>query len=468
MPPGGKRTVPGRPIAIAALLTLLVIAAGGALAGGGPSAGELRALLEAHGVEALPALSPPALPPPDPALYVLGEALFFDPILSGNRDIACATCHHPLLATGDGLSLGLGTGTSGLGSARFHVPGRPFIARHAPELFNRGQRAWRVMFWDGRVMQGADGRFNTPAGEALPGGLSSVLAAQAMFPVTSPAEMRGFPGDADINGAENTLALLDDPALDPDYTAIWAALTDRLLAIPAYVDLFRAAFPAVPPEQIGFQHAAEAIAAYEAAAFAFTDSPFDRFLAGDDAALSDEARRGAWLFYGAAGCARCHAGPLLTDQAFHNVAAPQLGPGQEEEGPLDYGRGRRTHNPAERFAFRTPPLRNVALTAPYLHNGAYTTLEGAVRHMIAPVEGLRSYDPGQLTPELAANVWDDPLTLEAILSTLDPLAGSPAPLTDEDVAALLIFLEALTDPSAADLSALIPPAVPSGLPVGGR
>lgn len=423
----------------------------------------LRAALADHDVHPLA-----DLPDPDPAQFALGEALFFDPILSGSGDIACATCHHPLLASTDGLSLGLGTGNTGLGPERFHVPGRPFIARHAPDLFNRGQPEWRVMFWDGRVVLNTDNHFDTPAGADLPDGLDSPLAAQAMFPVSAAAEMRGFPGDKDVTGRDNRLALLDTPSLEPDFAAIWDTLTARILQVPAYEALFSAAYPETPPDAFGFQHAANALAAYESAVFDLHDSPFDRYLDGDDSALEAPAKRGALLFFGKAGCARCHTGPLLTDQAFHNVGIPQLGPGMSESAPLDPGRGHETGQAADRFAFRTPPLRNVALTAPYMHNGAYTTLEAAVRHMAAPASSLQTYNPDQLIPELAANVWNDPPTTAALLAALDPRAGAEQRLSPAEVADLVAFLYALTDPAAADLGHLVPDAVPSGLTVAGN
>ncbi len=441
---------------------LLVVLTLPALAQDDPAAARdvLRAALDAHSVTPLE-----PLPAPDPALFTLGEALFFDRILSGNQDTACATCHHPLLGSADGRALGLGTGNSGLGPARVHIPGRMFIARHAPDLFNRGQPEWRVFFWDGRVMARGAGGFDTPAGDDLPAGITSLLEAQTLFPVAGAPEMRGFPGDSDIYGAENALALLDTPLLEPDYPAIWAALLARLLDTPAYADLFAAAYPDTPPADLTFAHAARALAVYQAAAFDFRSSPFDRFLAGEDAALTPEAVRGGLLFFGEAGCARCHTGPLLTDQAFHNVAVPQLGPGMEEEGPLDHGRARESGRAGDLFAFRTPPLRHVALTAPYMHNGAYATLEGAVRHMLGPEDGLRGYDPDQLIPELAANLWDDPRTVGALLAGLDPRAGANRPLTEAEISDLLAFLHALTDPAAADLAHLIPESVPSGLPV---
>jgi cytochrome c peroxidase len=109
-----------------------------------------------------------------------------------------------------------------------------------------------------------------------------------------------------------------------------------------------------------FQHAANAMAAYEIAVFTFEDDPFDRYIQGDKSALSDDAKQGALLFYGKAGCASCHSTGLLTDQKFHNIAVPQIGDGKGREQPFDLGRARETGNDCDRYAFRTPPLRNVA------------------------------------------------------------------------------------------------------------
>ncbi|MBI4772349.1 MAG: VCBS repeat-containing protein, partial [Chloroflexi bacterium] len=251
---------------------------------------------------------PPTSPPPPSAEMVqLGQALFWDPELSGNRDISCATCHHPLKATGDNLSVSIGTGGQGLGESRVKLEDRrEFIPRNAPPIFNLGYEEWTVFFWDGRVSGSAGTGFDTPASDRLPAGLDNLLAAQAMFPVTSGDEMRGARGDHDIFGQPNELARI------PDYTArpIWQALMKRLLNLPGYVEMFRAAYPHVPPESLGFEHAANAIAAYENVAFTLEDSPFDRYIRGDLNALPPQARRGAILFYGEAGCASCHTGGL--------------------------------------------------------------------------------------------------------------------------------------------------------------
>src|SRR5215211_4772028 len=115
----------------------------------------------------------------DARLVDLGRALFFDKVLSGNRDVSCASCHSPLTNTGDGLSLAIGTGATHSGATRTLGTGRQFTPRNAPALFSTGLRPF-YMFWDGQVNEeGGPGRFNTPAGAVLPAGLTSLLAAQA-------------------------------------------------------------------------------------------------------------------------------------------------------------------------------------------------------------------------------------------------------------------------------------------------
>ena len=400
-------------------------------------------------------------PPPDPAQVELGRALFFDKELSGNRDISCATCHHPFLSGGDGLSVSLGTGARGLGPTRMRGPGRALIPRNAPEIFNRGAPDWFSMFWDSRVTGTTATGFASPAKELLPTGLDNVLAAQAMFPVTSADEMRGHAGDIDVLGQPNELASINED----DVPAIWAALMDRLRAIPAYNTLFNRAFPGVPPDQLGFQHAANAIAAFEIEAFTFSDSPWDRYVSGDNEVLSAEAKRGALLFYGRAGCVQCHAGNLLTDQQHHNLAVPQIGPGKGEGAPFDFGRVRETNIPTDRFRFRTPPLRNVAHTGPWMHNGAYTSLRQVVAHHLNPAQALRTYDVAQLDPDLQNTFQGDEATIIALLETLDPTLNTLPALSSQEIDQLLAFLEALSSPSAAYLPGDIPHSVPSGLPV---
>jgi len=214
-----------------AYLSLLVLATGcdGWTTPSGPPASldaELRQSLSRWGT--VPIGPTPAQPP---ALVDLGQALMFDKVLSGNRDIACATCHNPVTNAGDGLALAIGTGGSGLGPSRTLGPGRQFIPRNAPTLLNTGLGA-PYLFWDGRVANlgfggGEGGAFQTPAGTQLPAGLPTLLAAQAMFPVMNREEMRGLPGDHDRFGNPNELAEF----ADTDFVGLWQGVMQRLLAI---------------------------------------------------------------------------------------------------------------------------------------------------------------------------------------------------------------------------------------------
>jgi hypothetical protein len=160
-------------------------------------AAEVRALTTGRGI------GPLARPAPvRPALVELGRALAFDKILSGNKDIACMTCHLPGFATGDGRSLSIGQGATGLGTARVH-PQRVFIPRNAPPAFNLF--ANKALFWDGRVEIDSRGRLTTPAGVRLTPHMVETfefgpLSALPLFPVLSRSEMRAVDGNelADI------------------------------------------------------------------------------------------------------------------------------------------------------------------------------------------------------------------------------------------------------------------------------
>ena len=403
------------------------------------------------------------LPMPSDELVALGEMLYWDPELSGNRDTACVTCHHPVFGTGDGLSLPVGTGGHGVGAARMLGAEREFVPRNANPVYNLGFAEWEMMFWDGRIEGNKTEGYENPARDRLPEGLDNVLAAQAMFPVISRDEMRGDRGDSDIFGRPNELAGIKDTSPEK----IWEALMQRILVIPEYLDLFSAAFPNVQVDQLGFQHAANALAAYETAVFTFVDSPWDKYLRGDQQAISDPAKRGAVLFYEGAGCAECHSGTHFSDWDFYNLAVPHIGPGKGMEEPLDFGRARETGDDCDLFAFRTPPLRNVAITGPWMHNGTYTTLEGALRHHLDPVTALENYDSSQLPLEFQELVLKDPDVIATQLTC--PSAPSEIiELSDEQVADLMAFMETLTSPTAQDLEHIIPEAVPSGLPVGGQ
>ncbi|MFN0181502.1 MAG: cytochrome-c peroxidase [Gemmatimonadales bacterium] len=398
-----------------------------------------------------------AMPPQPPAQVALGRMLFFDKVLSGNRDVACGSCHDVSAALADGRSLAVGTGGTGVGPARTLGIGRQFTPRSAPTLLNGGL-GLGSLFWDGRLA-GLGGVVSGDTSVVFPPGLPNTLVAQAMMPVLDRREMRGERGDRDADGRPNELALFGDKA----HADIWDAVMRRLLAIQEYVAMFTAAFPAVPEPR--FEHAARAIAVFQMEGFNRTRSPFDRYLDRDDQALTTEQKRGGLLFFGKARCSSCHNGPFLGGQGLANVGAPQVGPGRSPGSPLDRGRGEFEADPFYRFAFRVAPLRNVELTAPYFHSGVYPTLEAVVKHYNNVPVALANYDPSQLAPDVRPLYRGDAATTTAVLATLDGRLRQPLGLTDAETAQLVAFLKSLTDPAARDLRSVAPVRVPSGLPI---
>jgi cytochrome c peroxidase len=407
----------------------------------------------------------------DPAKVALGAQLFFDKILSGNMNISCATCHHPLASTGDGLALPVGEGGRGLGVTRDTGVGsdavRERVPRNAPALFNLGAREFSVLFHDGRLQPDASmpNGIASPAGLDLPAGLDGPLAVQAMFPVTSAAEMAGQAGENPLADA----AAISDLA-GPD--GVWAQLAERLQGIDGYVSQFVTVFDDVQSgDDIEFRHAANAIAAFEAANWRSDNSPFDRFLRGDRGAMSKRQIRGMRIFYSRrlGNCGSCHSGIFQTDHSFRAIAMPPVGPGKGDGvfGYDDFGRERVTGDPADRYRFRVPSLRNIALTAPYGHTGAFESLEAVVRHHLDPVASLSLYDRSQLRMPRRADLdaedfraLDDPSVLTAIAATNEL---PPVHLSDDQIALLLEFLHSLTDPAMLDLRSDVPDALPSGL-----
>jgi len=400
----------------------------------------------------------------------LGKNLFFEKLLSGNQNISCATCHHSLTDTGDGLSLPVGEGGRGLGVTRGTGDGADAIhervPRNAPPVFNLGATEFTTLFHDGRVQLGPDGEILSPAGPNLPSNLDNPLAAQAMFPVTSPTEMAGQFGEnsiADAAAAGN----LAGPG------GIWEQLAIRLQGVPAYVDMFINTYDDIDSaEDITYAHAANAIAAFEAKNWRATNSPFDRYLKGDDSALSKNAEKGMKLFYGQAGCSSCHSGTFMTDHSFHAIAMPQIGNGKGDgpDGRDDFGREQVTGDVADRFKFRTPNLRNVALTAPYGHGGAYNSLHEVIRHHLDPVNSLYAYDcdtqpvmPSRSDLDaIDCIVMNDPSRVAAIAAANEL---EPVNLNAKKVNQLVEFLQSLTDPASIDLRGDTPKSLPSGLPL---
>lgn len=407
---------------------------------------ELRALTNAKRLIALISTDKPEL---DPARVELGRALFFDKILSGHRDVACATCHHPAHGFTDGLSLSVGVGANGVvGPGRRHGAG-VLIPRNSPAIFYSGMMA--SMFWDVRVRLPLDRQGNLPpVGTPVetPEGPMRLAPdeAQALFPLVDIIEMRGEGHELDgLSDSEYRLALVD-----------------RLKALPEYVAMFEAAFGT---DGMTVENMGRAIAAYERT-HTYVNSPWDRYLLGERAALTDTQKRGAALFFGRANCDNCHNGPLLSDFSLRNVMVPQIGPGRGTGQPKgeDYGVEDVIGRSNFRFTFRTPPLRQVALTAPYMHNGAFNTLREVVLHYRDKEASLLAFDKSKL-----GQAWDlyGPAdnAREVARRRSFPFTLVPGDLTDEEVDQIVAFLETLTDPAAVNPRHEIPPEVPSGLPV---
>jgi cytochrome c peroxidase len=410
----------------------------------------VRQLAAARGVVPLP-----QKPYVRPALALLGQALMFDKELSGNRDIACATCHLPSQATGDGRALSIGQGATGIGPSRVH-PNGEFIARNAPPLFNLA--AMRHLFWDGRVEADAHGALSTPAGAQITADMSKVfefgpISALAMFPVTNRAEMR--------SGSGNELALIPDT----DLRAIWSAEMRRLGAIPEYRGLFQGAYPGTNFDDMTFAHASNAIAGFIVDRFSTASSPWDRFLAGNDAALTMRQLEGAQTFL-TLKCSICHTGATFSDDDFHNVAVAQIGPGEGDGLTTkdDFGRMRVTGAAADRYRFRTTPLRNVELTGPYGHDGAVASLRDFVEHYSESDLKLLAFDPTKLEPLLRLTMVTNHADVLQQRDTL--LAG--VVLTPDLVDKLMDYMSALTDDAARDLSRTVPVRVPSKMKVDSR
>lgn len=431
----------GRGLGAPAALLLLVLSATGCTTA---EADPLRARIEAAGV-----FSPRRTALGMTELARLGQLLFFERELSGNRDISCAACHLPAEHAADDLRIAIGQDER-------------LLFRNTLEPFNRTFAD--SLFWDGRVER-VDGHVVAPV--PLPAEVGEdLLVAQALLPLLDRHEMRGMAGDVGVTGRANELAAIDDA----DVEAIWDAVMARLMAMPDYEALFAAAFPRVPRAELTIVHVARAIAAFERHLWELTDTFFDRYLTDESPELSrlfvQQAGRGAALFFGEAGCSRCHGRPLLSDGAYHNLAVPQIGPGPDGTG-VDVGRARVTGAAADRFAFRTPPLRNVALTAPYMHDGAYLTLYEAVRQHLAPAEMLEIYGDPAITeaPAVTRHTEHD----AEMLASLDPLLAPERPLTDAEIWEIVSFLDTLSSAleMRADPGVGVPGATPSGLPIDG-
>jgi len=298
-------------------------------------------------------VSIPADNPQTDAKVALGAQLFFDPRLSADNSISCATCHDPAMAwanhspTDTGIGGRVGTRNSGTILDAAYM---------------------KYQFWDGRAAS---------------------LEEQALGPIHNPVEM----GDT----LENVIR--------------------KLQAIPGYRDQFRAVFGT----DLTSDGIAKAIAAFERTVVS-GPSPYDRYLAGDEAALSPAAARGLGLFEGKGRCWLCHSGPMLSNQSFHNLGVGMDGP------QPDRGREGVTKDPADRGAFKTPSLRNVALTWPYFHDGSARTLDDVIEVYDEGGVGNPNLDPRVRPLNLTeAERKDLRAFLEALTGTLPKVAVPTLP-----------------------------------------
>ena len=351
---------------------------------------------------ALPTEVPtPADNPSSPQKIALGRLLFFDPILSGHKDVACATCHHPEFGFAESLEISIGVNGRGMGSKRdFVTPvgDIPFVKRNSQTILNAA--------FNGLTLNGSADASNAPMFWDL---RAKSLENQSLEPIKSFEEMRGHRYATEV-------------ALD--------SVVNRLKKIAEYRRLFQEAFTA--SDAINSQNLARAIAAYERTLVG-GNSRFDQYMRGDRNALSVNEIDGMQVFL-KSGCAKCHNGPMLSDYKVHALGVPDNEKLLKSDAGVD-----------NQYKFRTPSLRNLRFTGPYMHSGKLKTLE----------QVLEFYE------DLAGDKIRNPLVgkehIDPIIETLK--------VDFKDISLIVEFLNTLNDDQ---FDKTIPKRVPSGLPVGGN
>ncbi len=440
----------------------------------------------------------------DPRLAEIGRMLWFDTIHSLHADNTCGGCHSPTNGFGDSQPMAIGVQSNGIVGP--HRIG-PRNQRRSPLVINTA--LYPALMWNGRFNSRSGDPFDTSDGFRFPfpeadarfsqtndaaHGVTHLLQAQAHMPPTELIEVGGFTGTCPNGVPDATLGPafcqfddglgehvpLPDPVTGSRNEPIRQTALALLNATPAYRQLFADVFPEVAQgAPIDFFMFGKAIAEFEFT-LVFADAPIDRFARGDTSAMTTEQKRGALLFFGTAGCVSCHAvaghsNEMFSDFAEHVAGAPQIAPafgagtgnvvfagaGQDE----DFGLEEITGDPADRYKFRTAPLRNLAVSPAFFHNGAFTRLDDAIRFHLNVVAGARTYDPAQagVPPDLAQRVGPP-----VALKRLDPLIRRPTPLRPQELDDLITFVrDGLHDPrvNASTLCQLVPEAVPSGRPV---
>jgi cytochrome c peroxidase len=451
-------------IAVLALVAvcLLLPSTGAARAGGNTLDEKLSAVLSHFGFTGTvgSTLEQRLGRPVDRGLANLGRQLFHDTIVGLNDDNSCSGCHSATAGFGDTQSIAIGIENNNVVG-----PGRtgPRNQRRTPMLLNVA--FFPTLMWNSRFSSVSGDPFGNSAGFQFPApegtSLSNeahLLAAQAFIPPTERNEAAGF----EFEGTN------DD---------IRAEVAHRLDGVPKYRELFGRFYPDVQAGgPITYPMFARAIAEFEFT-LVFADAPIDRFARGERTALTLDQKRGAILFFARAGCVTCHAvsgksNEMFSDFEQHVAGIPQIspettnsvfdGPGHDE----DFGLEQVTLNPNDRYAFRTSPLRNVGLQPTFFHDGAFTSLEDAIRYHLDAVSASRTYKPdvAGLDPDLRGPTGP----IEPVLARLDALLATPVVLTDTEFRQLVDFVRnGLLDPRARpeNLRRAIPASVPSGRPV---
>lgn len=444
---------------------------------------QLQSIIEEQGLTGAPELGRD-LPSIEEPIAQLGKKLFFSKSLGGDMDTACVSCHHPLLGGADGLSLAVGVGANDpdlLGPGRADLDGLPDVPRNSPSVFNLGL-VDVGLFWDSRVesldatvlANGAGGGIRTPESAfntADPNAASNLPATQARFPVLSDREMKG-------NSFE-------DGAL-PD--AIRAHLAARIgdygigageLTTNSWITEFQTAFDSTQDatQLITFDAIAFAIGEYQRSML-FVNNPWFNYIQGDIDALTNQQKNGAVLFYtsvdeGGAGCFNCHSGDRFSDDLFHVVAFPQIGPGRGHgtTGDGDFGRGAVSGAVEDNFAFRTPSLLNIETSPPYGHAGVYPDLDEVINHYDNSGQNVNSFFNNEEWCDLQQfeNIPNcEDLFVNAETNSDDAVdalqderrAGTSLfenfNLNNQEENQLEDFLEALTDPCVLDRECLAP------------
>ena len=447
--------------------------------------------------------------PVDLARADLGRLLFFDNVLGLHEDNSCAGCHAPSFSFGDSQSMAIGVQNSGfVGPLRTGARNM----RKSPPVTNSG--FFPRLMLNGRF-EARSGRrnpsklgnpfdnrfgfkFPAPEGDAEmfgPGDpdFPTLLAAQGHIPQTELVEMAGFNGARRNKTIAEVFDQFDDGLgtrlpNDKDHNGflneeIREVVLRKLNAIDGYVAAFKQVFGGRRRGgfKITFPMVGQALAEFQISLTRAT-APIDWFARGARSAMTAQQKRGALLFFGSAKCVQCHAvadgsNEMFSDFENRVLGVPQIAPfgfgvgvgNVAFDGPdsnEDFGAEQITGDPADRYKFRTSPLRNVGLQPAFFHNGAFTRLEDAIRHHLDVKKSARSYNA------IAAGVASD-LTyrqgpIEPVLERLDPLVKRPIRLSAGEFADLVAFVkEGLTDPRATpeSLCSLVPPSVPSTLPV---